>query len=816
MACAWLLLADTLSSAASPEPKYSVDVWGTEEGLPQNSVISMIQTRDGYLWFGTLNGFVRFDGERFTLFDESNTPGLNSSRIVKLFEDSQKNLWIGTETAGAAQIKNGRVTSLDLGRGRREGMLVSICEDSLGAVWLYTRDGELARSQSNRVDVWHTGGRARAIVAEKSGMLWVGTEQSLFSMDAKKVQGAQPLPQKEFVGVGKLEFLLASQNGGHWRLVDGKVQKWVEGTLEKNWPFAWAANTPVTTACEDADGNLIVGTLGEGVFWFNADGKATRLSTVEGLSYDSVLSLHFDNEGSLWVGLDGGGLNRVKRQLFTALKESVGLTVQSVAENAQGGLWFSSDKRGIDFWKEGTLKNFPSIFGSMNRYNVRPLLIDNHQKIWAGTFGVGLFVLENNVFQRPPSAEMVPREISALHQDRAGQIWLGTQGGLALLETNRWKIFTTKDGLSSNLIRAIADDSEGNLWIGTERGGLNCWRDGKFTSFRQTDGFPSDNISSLYVDAQNVLWIGTSGSGLVRFRAGQWTHYTKNNGLISNGLGYIVEDNLDCLWIGSAAGLMRIPKKDLNIFADGKTDFVPCRVFGKRDGLPASECTLDSQPAACRTREGVLWFPTIAGLASLNPQDFHPNSNPPPVTIESVLIENQEQNTNGVHGKMLQAIVVPAGKEHVDIQYTGLSFTAPERIRFKYRLEGHETDWVNVGNRRIAQYTKLPPGDYRFQVSACNEDGVWNETGASLAITVLPPFWKKWWFLTAVALALLGIIVAVVHFISTQKLQRQLAVMRQQEALEKERARIARDIHDQVGASLTQVSLLGEMIESDK
>ncbi len=809
---AWLLLFGCASAlAATPPPRFYVDVWPAEEGgLPQNAVIAMVQTQDGYLWLGTLNGLVRFDGLRFTVFDESNTPGLSSSRIVKLFEDSKRNIWIGTETAGAALIKNGRVVGLDLGRGRREGMLRAACEDSLGGIWLYTKDGELGRYYNEKVDVWNVGrGEARAVIAEKSGLVWVGADQSLFALDPKSIRSSATLAPVETVSVRRLDFLLASKTGGHWRLADGAIQKWVEGRLEKKWAYPWPTGKFVTSACEDEEGNLVVGTLAEGIFWFDNEGNVTRITEKEGLSYNSVLSLHADKEGSLWVGLDGGGLNRVKRQIFRVLNESVGLTVQSVAEDSQGGLWFSSNHQ-IDYLKRDVLEHFP-----MNRYFVRPLLVDKAQNIWAGTY-VGLFRFEKNLFGAAAGGKTQAWQISALHQDRAGQIWVGTQSGLVRWMDPEPEIFTTSNKLSSNLVRAIADDAEGNLWIGTERGGLNRFRDGKFTSFQQTNGFPSDNISSLYVDGDGVLWVGTFSSGLVRFQNGKWTHYTTSDGLISNGIDYILEDGQDCLWIGSNTGLMRVPKKSLNDFARGAADFIPCRGFGKRDGLPASECTFGSQPAACRTRDGTLWIPTIAGLASVNPVEVRSNSNPPPVMIESVLIEGQEQNTNGIHGKILEAVVVPAGKEHLDIQYTSLNLATPTRARFKYRLEGHEKGWVNVGNSRIVRYPKLPPGEYHFQVTACNEDGVWNETGATLAVTVLPPFWRKWWFLTAVAIGLLGLIVAVVHFISTQKLQRQLEGLRQQQALEKERARIARDIHDQLGASLTQVSLLGEMVESDK
>jgi len=243
---------------------------------------------------------------------------------------------------------------------------------------------------------------------------------------------------------------------------------------------------------------------------------------------------------------------------------------------------------------------------------------------------------------------------------------------------------------------------------------------------------------------------------------------------------------------------------------------LPLRVYGVSDGLPNSECTQGSQPAACRTRSGQLLFPTVRGLATVEPTQLRANTNPPPVSIESVLVEGRPQGPEGILAPRLSRLTVPAGQEHVEIHYTSLNLAAAKLARFRYRLENHENAWVDAGGTRSAHYSKLPPGQYLFRVSACNEDGVWNEAGATLAIIIEPPIWRTWWFLTASSVALLGAVVGLVRYFSVQKLARQLAVMRQQEALEKERARIARDIHDQLGASLTQVALLGELVEADK
>lgn len=821
----WLLMltmgqAAPAAGGARAGAPLILDVWTTEEGLPQNEVTAIVQTRDGYLWLGTYSGLVRFDGSRFTVFDEGNTPGLKSSRISNLFEDREGRLWIGTENAGMAIMDHGRVAGLGFGPTGRESRPTAICQDGGGAVWLCLANGQLWRWELGKTNLFTVPSDVatdyRGIAAEPGGPLWFGTDRSLLGIDWRSAAVATNLPTSQNLTLEKLDFVLASRAGGCWRLANRLVQKWTDGRdrpdVDLGW-YPWGLQASgqrlarVSAVCEDLSGNLIVGTQGAGVYWFDSTGEFTQISTNSGLSNDFILSLHVDRDGDLWVGTDGGGLNRVKKPLFEVMDSSRGLVAQAVSADANDGLWIAYNGRPLTYWRDGVQRQVGF---------VRTVFVDREQRVWAGTWGARLLQVQGQAFKEVPGFEK-PIHVAVIHQDRRGWIWAGGREGLARWDGERWIHYSRRDGLSSDQVQAVADDANGRVWVGTEGGGLNCLENGQWIAYRKSpDALPSDNVSALYVDAEGMLWIGTEGGGLARFHEGKWARYTRADGLASNSMGYFIEDKEGYLWMGSNAGLMRSSKQALNAFAERATNFVPCRVFGRSDGLPIGECSSGTQPGPARGPNGRLWFPTINGLASLDPTQLRPNTNPPPVTIESVLVDGRPVSGSILRAGSSDALVIPARKEHLEIGYSSPNLTAPDRARFKYRLEDNQTAWTEAGTATVAHYNQLAPGYYRFRVIACNEDGVWNQAGAMLAFVVQPPFWRTWWFLASVTILLLGSVIGAVHYASTQRLQRQLVQLRQQEALEKERARIARDIHDQLGASLTQVALLGELVETDK
>lgn len=783
-----LLVAGRVRAGESP---FIVDVWGTANGLPQSSVIAIAQTHDGYLWLGTLNGLVRFDGNSFTCFNVNITPGLPGNKIVFLFEDSRTNLWVGTDNAGVCLIKDGVVKPVAAGGGL--GKITSAFEDKEGTVWLGSADG--------RCFSWRDEG------------------PGLRQLDAPVAVAMQL-----FYRSAHLQ--MAGRDGVVWNLQDGRIAKFQAGQPVKDyganpWPrslttaafraaggifAALTFDANVTATCLDREGNLVVGTKGFGVYWANPAGGWQHISAEEGLSDKYVLSLCFDREGNLWVGTDGGGLDRVKRKIFHTPAGLSGGVAQSVSEDAQGGLWSAFNLRGLTYYRTNVAQNY----GIGQESKAWSVLVDRHDQIWAGTSGEGLFRFMSYYFQPVGEAGKIGPQINALFQGHDGAVWVGGQNGLGRFDGRDWKFYSVADGLPPSPIRALAEDASGTLWVGTD-GGLFALRDGKISSATA----PVKDISCLLVDQNDALWIGTSEHGLARFYNSRWTSFAAQDNLPSD-IGYLVGDGRNNLWLGSYEGLMRI---SLTNAADGSAKILATRLFGKSDGLPAQECSAGAQPAAIRARDGQLWFPTIAGLVSVRPEALRPNTNPPPVLIESVQVDGVEQlKTHRLRPVENDAVTLRPGNEKLEIHFTALNFSAPNRIHFRYQLENHDKSWTDLGEIREVQIraADLPPGKFLFRVTAGNEDDVWNSTGATLAITVEPPFWRTPWFVALVALVLTALLVGTIYLISTAKLKRQLRAHRQKELLEKERARIARDLHDQLGANLTQVALLGELAEADK
>lgn len=784
-----LAAALLLGQRAAAEVPFAVDNWSTADGLRQSSVIALTQSRNGWLWVGTVNGLARFDGNTFTPFNVNNTPGLPDNVIVYLFEDTRTNLWVATASGGLCLIKDGVVKNFPTGAGK----VFYAYEDDATDVWFCALDGRVLR--------WHGGQLEMEPMVPPA--LWERFYNRAFNLTV----------------LGK--------NGGYWQLnlLNSHMEWWNADRLQKDFlvvPWTPAVvgiplvaakagktfDSMVTAACVDADGNLVIGTHGHGIYWLDGQGSWRHISPDETSGQNFILSLCFDHEGNLWAGTDGGGLYRIRKKTFAAPTGLPAGVAKSVAEDSSGGLWVTYNARGLVY----SLTNAQTVYGIGRGSNAWSVLVDKNQNVWAGTSGEGLFRFEAGGFLHVPSAEKIGPQIFSLIQGRDGKVWVGGQNGLGSFDGQDCKISSSADGLPLNSVRALAEDTNSNLWIGTDGGGIFTLRDGKIFAVNA----PVKDISCLLAGRDGVLWAGTSGHGLARLAQGKWTLYSAADGLNGDDIGYLIEDDFGNLWLGSYEGLMRVEKKSLADFAAGTVKTISGRTILTR------ECSAGAQPAAIRARDGKLLFPTIEGLVAVNPAELARNINPPPVVIESVLVDGVKQNDNLLKPLAGAAVTLTPENEQLEIHFTALNFSAPKGAqfgaRFKYQLENRDKNWTDIGSERVAHFTTttLSSGKFVFRVIACNEDGVWNETGATLAITVEPPFWKKPSFLIASTLVFLGLLAGIIYLISTAKLKRQLRAAKQKELIETERARIARDLHDQLGANLTQITLLGEMAELDK
>ncbi|RME92202.1 MAG: hypothetical protein D6766_10470, partial [Verrucomicrobia bacterium] len=695
---------------------FDIRAWESDDGLPRNSVIALTLARDGYLWLGTLNGLVRFDGIRFTVYGPGSTPDWKGERIVALFEDSRRRMWIGTEDAGVLLVQDGRVQSIPVGGPGSAGRLVGACEDRLGGVWLLAANGELARCLGEEVDVW-TLSRARrssylGVIAEKDGLVWVGTDDGALGIDPTAVKSKAPLPEGRWAPATRLERLVAAAEGGHWRLADGRVQQvGADGRVVDWGPWPWAnRNAPVSAACLDRDGHLVVGTLGAGVWWFGEGGRVRRFSTREGLSNDYILSLTADREGCLWVGTDGGGLNRIRPSLFAAVRATRGRVVQAVAQGTDGALWVGYNggglarfrEDGVTTWNEGAF-----------RLPVRAILPEGPDRAWVGLMGGGLVELREGrpaAFQ--PTGLFV---VLALGRDAQGRLWVGGEGGAAYREDGAWRRLTPEQGLSTNRVRALAATPDGAVWLGTEGGGLHRWQEGRIETFRREPaGLSSDSITFLAAGRDGRLWIGTADAGLcTRSAEGEWRRLGSAEGLPSRTVGFATRDTAGRLWVGTPQGLLRLEKAEVEAWLAGRTNRVHGRVYERADGLPTRECTIGpGWQLPVPGGETPLWIPTIKGLAVADPDAVHPNTFPPPVVIERVSVEGGANETDGLGRLPPGEIVLPPNRRRLEVHYTSLNLAAPERTRFRHRLQGLEDGWTEAGPVRVARFTGLPPGRY--------------------------------------------------------------------------------------------------------
>lgn len=756
-----------ISPALALDPRkalkeYGHDVWHSGNGLPQNSITSIVQTEDGYLWLGTLEGLVRFDGVRFTVFDKWNTPQLKSNRIHTLFEDRDKNLWIGTEGGGLNRLKGGRFDHYSTADGLSNNFLYSINQDIKGNLWIATANG-LNRFSNGAFTVYTTkdglsSDNIRSAVESRDGSLWIATTAGLNRLKDGKMAA---YTKTEGLSSNFVNKVIEDRHGDIWISTPAGLNRLRDGAFTLYTQKDGLSSEATESLYEDRAGALWIATSGGGVNRF-LDGKFSAYTVSGGLSSNFVRSIYEDREGSLWIGTEGGGINRLRDGKFSAYTKRDGLSsdfVRTLMEGSDSSLWVGTQGGGLNRIKDGNITIYLPEPGQPGGV-MRSLCEDRKGNIWVGT-ARGLMLLQNGGLTRKPGWPI--DTVRAIYEDRPGALWIGTDTGLVRMSKGKFVKFTTADGLSNNLIMALSEDREGRLWIGTWGGGVNVLKDGKFTSFTTAEGLSANVVRVIYPDAEGNIWIGTEGGGLNRFRAGRLSSYSKATGLYDDMVSSILEDGKGNLWMSCNKGVYSVSKKQFDEFDAGRIDALTCASYGESDGMISRECNGSNQPAGWRGRDGRLWFPTMKGVVVINPEEIRTNDQPPPVHIERALIDGVEVNVS----RMNELV---HGKGALEFHYSAPSFLGSDRIKFRFKLEGYDEDWSEAVTRREAYYTNIPPGKYRFMVTACNNDGVWNETGTSFDFYLDPHFYQAWWFYLLCAVGI-GLLVFAGHHLRIRRLE---------------------------------------------
>lgn len=806
-ACLFLVFA---AGGAEPSPPdYFSRPWRTDNGLPDNAVTAIVQTHDGYLWLGTYGGLARFDGNRFISYNSANEPGLQSDRITSLYEDADGTLWIGHERGDLTCYRNG---IFEPQKSRETGVrrkISAIGVDDTGATWMLNEEGTLVRVRDGaKCALPNTDGVAE-MARDNKGTLWIASGGHLATL----VQGRLE-PKDPAVYGGYIQGLCASRDGGVWIVSDGRVKKWNGGVVTEDRGTN-PCNATVVAMVETRSGCLAMGTSSDGLYLLFTNRAVLHFNHDHGLPNDWIRCLAEDREGTLWVGAGSGGaiaLRPGKIRTLDAPDHWQGRVILSATASRDGAIWVGSEGAGLYRFQDGNWKIFGASNGLSNLY-IWSVSQDAQGRMWASTWGGGIFVQQGDHFATPPGLENVTVPMAATLQAADGVTWIGTASGLIRYQNGAVKWFDEKDGLKLPDVRAIVEAPDGTLWFGMLGGGLGRLQNGVIKQYQKSDGLSSDYVQCLKLEANNTLWIGTYGSGLIRFRDGRFSKITTAEGLPNNFICAIEDDGRGNFWISSHKGIFRVAEKALNDCADGKIAGVNCLALGKGDGLPSLECSGGLQPSACKLADDRICFPTGKGLVILNVNDTKTNALPPPVLIEEVMVNGHLLPVNPDADSPLK---IPPGQQRFEFRFTGLSFVAPEKMQFQYRLVDWDNDWVNAASdKRTAEYSYIPPGRYTFRVRACNSDGVWNETGASVALIVLPHFWQTWWFYSLSAAGSVGLVGNIVWYVSRRRMRRKLEAAQREQAVERERTRIAKDIHDHLGANLTRISLLSQAVHGE-
>jgi len=778
------------------EAQYQFDEWTTKDGLPQNTINDILQTRDGYLWLATNGGLVRFDGVHFTVFNRS-FDGIETERVRTLYEDRKGTLWIGSEDGKLIRYQAGKFKTINAGPDLYNAQASKIEEDDQGVLWI-TWHGTITavtRFDGHHLTTFRPDNFPHNLKYQPIKIRypwWSQDSAGLHFLQKGRVR-TYSLPG----GLSKFRVIQfqADQYENHWIYLQGAgVVKASDGKFRHYTTLdGLPDNNLEGFFLEDRAGRIWYTNIYSRIVktYLIKEGKNQIISPpLNGRFYE-------DREGSIWI-YTLKGLFRIRKVSISMLTKDDGLNsnwVYTILQDRSGSTWIGNG--GINRFKNGEIAHYENLDGFPSR-NITCIYEDRSGRLWV-CVPSGLMFYDNGRFVRYQDSNGLLNNIPvAILQDRTGTMWIATEKGLVKSDDSRTIRYTVKDGLSNDKVTSLYEDRHGTLWIGTYQG-LTRLRGDKFSTYTERDGFIGNQVRSIYQDGEGVLWIGTIDAGLYRLKDERLTRYTTKDGMYNNGVFVILEDDDENLWMSCNRGIYRVSRRDLNDFAEGRISSISSFPLGMDDGMAGLECNGGYQPSGMKTPDGRLWFPTTDGIAIVDPKLLWTNRAAPPVVIEDVQIDRRSTDFSG-------GVEVPYSSVGFEIIYTAPSFIKSERVKFRYRLEGLDDDWVEAGHERIARYDRVPHGTYRFTVIAANADNVWNETGQSFEITVIPPPWRRWWF---IALALLGSasILFWLYWRHVSRLREKHAIQQafsQQliESQEAERKRVASELHDSIGQYL--------------
>ncbi len=816
---------DAPGNEGLPVSGWLVRTWQTDEGLPDNNITGVAQTADGYLWVASLGGLTRFDGARFEEFSTTHFPKVPNRNVRALYLDRQQRLWLALDRGALIRVGETNTHVFDTADGFSSSRVTVVAEDNADGVWF------VAANEAYRIQ----GEKVERLGAEKGlptgGNTWMATDgrgQLWFARGSQLGVLVDGQWQKRLTLDASLVRFTPARSGGLWICTATQVLKFNKENQPKkivNLP----ERTTVRVMLEDRSGALWIGT-GEGglLRWF--ENKLEHVS----VSHPEISALTEDREGNLWVGTAGGGLNLLRRRAVEIVTTKAGLpfeSVRSVCQDHRGELWAALQNGSLAHGNDSQWNTVTPEQGWPGG-NATCVVPARDGGVWIGTHGRGLRRLRaGNLSEWSLREGLGSQNVRSLLEATNGDLWVGLESPSGLKRFRNGEFDDLKIPADVRSIRALVEGANGTIWAGTSDGyilrinGTNVVIE---TGAQDEDEARAFSVRCLMATADGSLWIGYAGWGVGRWHNNQYTRVTAAQGLHDDYVSQMLEDGNGGFWMTGNRGLFQVRREELVAVAEGRSRHLRSIAYGRSEGLPSVQPVFEYSPTAWRANDGQLWFATRNGLLKVQPGKIHDNPVAPSVLLTEVKVDDYLVALHDSHSPLRPpdeakladlrspnlTLELPPGHVKLEFSFTALSFNSPENVHFRYRLKGFDTEWVEAGPQRNAKYPQLPANRYEFEVTACNEAGVWSATGFRLPLLVHPFFWQTWWFQSGMAVAFTAGIIGLVRYFSFRRLHLKLARFEQAEALHRERARIARDMHDEVGSKLSRLSLLSEMVRN--